>query len=263
MQNNKISLENTDRGVEYYNKEEQRITKDNLLVASPATMTKKNDFLSSSSGLAPASLSHQAVAFAEVNLGVPDETIVVASEEGFTLNESMIERAPIQLWDNGESAFRRYKLKVRLNLVDDKENPEFIASLTKDFRNFKKYIPAECKDHIVEKAGEIRKAIKAKHGSFPYIGKFHLSTSYVDGKRSKAQNQIEPWTFAAVWWDPEERGWSGVLCIHDWVYEFDLFEDNLTVKQKSAGCKAATLYINPQHDKRVRPKTWAQRRSEK
>ena len=242
-------------GVDYYNKEKQKRIKDNILVARSVTSTKENDFLSSSSGLeADASLSPSATGV------VVSEPVVVAPEEGFTLTGDMIERAPIQLWDNGEKSFRRYKIKVRLNLVDDDENPEFIASLTKDFRNFKKYIPAECRDAIIEKANSLRTLIKDQYDTVPYLGKFHLANTWNKGKRQA--NEIEPWTLAAVWWNAEERGWSGIIWIHDWAHEFDLFEENLTAKQKTSGCKAATLYINPKHDKRVRPKTWAQRRSE-
>lgn len=250
-----ISSTTAGTGVDYYNKEKQKRIKDNILVADLATKTKENDFLLSSSGLAPL------IASPCSRPGLPqEEEIVVAPETGFTLTEDMIERAPIQLWDNGEKAFRRYKIKVRLNLAGDDENPEFIASLTKDMRNFKKYIPAECRDHIINKATQLRSAIKAQHGVYPYLGKFHLANTWNKGRRQP--NEIEPWTLAAIWWDSEEKGWSGVVCIHDWVHEFDLFEENLTSKQKTAGCKAATLYINPKHDKRVRPKTWAQRRSE-
>jgi hypothetical protein len=247
--------ENLDTGVDYYNKEKQKRIKDNILVAETATPTKENEFSSSSSGLAP--LIASPCSRPGLSQG---EEVVVASEEGFTLTEAMIERAPIQLWDNGEKAFRRYKIKVRLNLVNDNENPEFIASLTKDFRNFKKYIPAECRDAIIQKAADLRSEIKLKYDAVPYLGKFHLANTWNKGRRQA--NEIEPWTLAAVWWNPEERGWSGAVFIHDWHYVFDLFEENLTAKQKNAGCKAATLYINPKHDKRVRPKTWAQRRAE-
>lgn len=244
-------------GVDYYNKVKHIIKKKNKgehISEKELTKTKENDFLLSSSGLeADASLSPSATRDAISKPGL------VAPEADFTLTEDMIERAPIQLWDNGETAFRRYKLKVRLNLVDDDENPEFIASLTKDMRNFKKYIPAECRDEIIEKATQLRLAVKEKYGVVPHIGKFHLANTWHKGKRQT--NEIEPWTLAAVWWVAEEKGWSGLICIHDWIYEFDLFEENLSNKQKTAGCKAATLYINPKHDKRQRPKTWAQRRS--
>jgi hypothetical protein len=246
----------TNSGADYYNKEEQRIKKKNkeehISGGICTTSTENNDSTRVSSGIAsPCSRP-------EVS---QEEEVVVAAEEGFTLNESMIERAPIQFWDNGEGSFRRYKLKVRLNLVDDDENPEFIASLTKEMRDFRKYIPLECRDEVTKRAKHIRAQVKEKFGVYPYLGKFHLANTWNKGRRQI--NEIEPWTMAAVWWDQEEKGWSGLVWIHDWAYEFDLFEDNLTVKQKSAGCKAATLYINPTHDKRVRPKTWAQKRSEK
>ena len=244
----------TATGVDYYNKEKQKRIKDNILVAETATSTNENEFSTSSSGVA----SLIASPCSRPGEGQGEE-VVVAAETGFSLTEDMIERAPIQLWDNGEKAFRRYKLKVRLNLADDNENPEFIASLTKDFRNFKKYIPAECRDEIIQKAADLRSEIKLKYDTVPYLGKFHLANTWNKGKRQA--NEIEPWTLAAVWWNAEERGWSGVVFMHEWHYIFDLFEDNLTTKQKIAGCKAATLYINPKHDKRVRPKTWAQRRA--
>jgi hypothetical protein len=250
-----ILNQNLVSGVDYYNKEKQKIIKDNILVSGPDTSTKENEFSSFLSGLeADASLSPSATGDAV------SKPVVGNPAEDFALNEDMIVRAPIQLWDNGEKSFRRYKIKVRLNLKDDDENPEFIASLTKDFRNFKRYIPEECRDHIIEQATDIRAAIKQKHGTYPYLGKFHLANVYQKGRR--VTNQIEPWSLAAVWWDPEERGWSGLLCIHNWAYQFDLFEENLTAKQKAAGCKASTLYINPKHDERQRPKTWAQRRNQ-
>ena len=249
----------TTSGADYYNKEEQRIKKKNkgehISGDICTTSTKENDFLSSSSGVAPLIASP----CSRPGEGQGEE-VVVAAETGFTLTEDMIERAPIQFWDNGEGSFRRYKLKVRLNIVDDDENPEFIASLTKEMRDFRKYIPEECRDQIMKKAKHIRGQVKDKYGVYPYLGKFHLANTWNKGQRQA--NQIEPWTLAAVWWDQEEKGWSGLVWIHDWAYEFDLFEDNLTAKQKTAGCKAATLYINPKHDKRVRPKTWAQRRAE-
>jgi hypothetical protein len=250
-------------GVDYYNKEQQRRIKNNILSEVPSDLTEKNGLCPISSGLAPASLSHQAKPSAEVSPVSQEESGgvgLVSPEEEFVLTEDFVKRAPIQLWDNGEDQFRRYKLKVRLNL-EDGENPEFIANLTKDFRNFKKYIPAECKDRIVQQASQLRADIKNRFGVYPHMGKFHLASSFKAGKRQT--NQIEPWTFAAVWWDPEEKGWSGLLCIHDFLLEFDLFENNLTAKQKAAGCKAATLYINPKHTTIQRPKTWAEKRAGK
>lgn len=230
------------KGVGYYNKEELKITKDNLLA------NEDNGFSSISSGIAP--LFQVGVIGSGVGNAEPDLPI---------LTQDMIERAPIQFWDNGEKSFQRYKLKVRLNLHNDKSNPEFIASLTKDIRNFRKYIPGEYRDELVAAAKQLRKTIKARYGVLPYLGKFHLNQGQT-GKAHKTSNQVEPNTMCAVWYDEEDHGWSGMLMIHDWTYQFDLFDNNATKKQKEAGLKASTLFINPKYDTRVRPKTWAEQR---
>ena len=169
------------------------------------------------------------------------------------LDINQVERLIIQLFDNGEEAFQRYKLKVRLNLTD-KTNPEFIASLTKDLRNFKKYIPEPYRDEIIEMAVQERKRIKEQFGVYPYIGKFHLNTG-IGGT-----SQIEPDTLAIVWWDDENKGWSGIFKIQNFAREFDLFTDRITAKQKLMCVKAQDNWINPKYDKKVRPKTWAQQR---
>lgn len=244
------TTENLQTGVGYYNKEELRITKYNLLVS------EENRFLSLadvSGDSAP--VSHGNAAQSQVE---SDASGLVSPET--ILNQDMIERAPIQFWDNGEKSFQRYKLKVRLNLHNDKTNPEFIASLTKDIRNFRKYIPEECRDAIIDKATEVRKMIKTKFGTYPYIGKFHFNQGH-SNKRKNTCNQIEPWSMCALWYDTEEKGWSGILWLHDWTYSFDLFDNNITAKQSAAGLKASTLFINPKYDTRLRPKTWAQLRT--
>lgn len=254
IKNNSIGT-TSNRGVGYYNKEEQRRIKKNILGNEETSfLTKENNFSFLSSGIsADASTEDSGVGHS-----APQESMLVVSEPESVLNLDMIERAPIQLWDNGETAVQRYKLKVRLNLHNDRSNPEFIASLTKDPRNFKKFIPAECKDQIIEKAQKIRADIKHRLGTYPYIGKFHLNNGFTPG--SRVSNQIEPWSMVAVWYDNVEGGWSGVLFLHDWVHQFDLFDNNATAKQKAAGLKCSTLFINPKYDCRQRPKTWEEKR---
>jgi hypothetical protein len=235
--------ENLDRGVGYYNKEELKRTKDNILCK------QENSFSSSSSGISPSG---------EEQPSQGQVAGVVVSETEFFLTASMIDRASIQLFDNGEKALQRYKFKIRLNLhgQDHKKSPEFIASLTKDFRNFKRYIPAECREQIIEQAHKIRTDIKKRFGTYPYIGKLHLKQT----STGVTCNQIEPYTLVTVWYDSEERGWSGILWFHAWTLAFDLFDNNITTRQRLAGVKASTLYINPEHDQRQRPQTWAQMR---
>jgi hypothetical protein len=174
------------------------------------------------------------------------------------LDSDQIKGCIFQLFDNGETAKQRYKFKIRLNLTDG-TNPEFIASLTKDFRNFRKYIPEPYRQDIIDMANEERKLIKRQTGSFPYCGKLHLNTAH----NPTATKQIEPNTFVVVWWDPEDKGWSGIIKFQDWVKEFDLFTEYLTVKQKAMGVKCQDNWQNPKFDKRVRPLTWAEQRAQK
>lgn len=174
------------------------------------------------------------------------------------LDINQVERFIIQLFDNGENAYQRFKLKVRLNLTD-KDNPEFIASLTKDLRNFKKYIPEPYRDDIIEMVTQERKRIKEQYGVFPYMGKFHLNVG-AGPKKKNTCNQIEPDTFALVWWDDENKGWSAIFKIQNFARECDLFTQYLTANQKAMGVKAQDNWTNPKFDKRVRPQTWAQRR---
>jgi hypothetical protein len=159
--------------------------------------------------------------------------------------------AIIQFFDNGETQYQRYKCKVRINLTDG-ENPEFIANLTKEWGNFKKYIPEECKGQIIKEVMAIRKAVKEQYGVYPYIGKFHLNTK-------EPSRTIEPYTFAAIWYNASERSWSGILRICDWEHKFDLITQFITDKQRSAGVKAQDTFTHPDHQKK-RPLTWAERR---
>jgi hypothetical protein len=249
--------ENSKKGVEYYNKdniEEHRITNDN-------TLRMNNGLLTSSLGLVANAPS---VADESTLIGLPLER--GQREEDYesgivcpppSLDEDQIDRAVIQLFDNGEAAKQRYKLKVRINLHGNDENPEFICPMTRDFRNFKKYIPEDGKAEVLELATRIRKHIKSKYEKYPYMGKFHLNNG------SGAGIQVEPNTFGAVWYDNEENGWSGILMIQDWIYEFDLFKEYVTAKQKAAGVNSQTLFTNLKHCQKARPKTWAEKRAGK
>jgi hypothetical protein len=174
------------------------------------------------------------------------------------LNPDEIVRASIQFYDNGEKAPQRYKIKVSIDLLDE-SRAEFIASLTKDMRNFKKYIPENCRTMITHLATAFRKDIKQQHNTYPYLGKFHLN----QGRGHHVHSQVEPNTFVAIWFDPIEKGWAGELMIYDWTYRFDLFDDYVTEKQKKSGVKCQDIWINPKHDKRQRPLTWAEQRAQR
>lgn len=245
---------NATTGVQYYNEDnkDKEDKKDKILRTN-------NPFLTSSSGqqATPANVNSSIMLSSgegQQGEGEPLDSGAPGSEIGpeeIKIYDSM-KTAIIQLYDNGEQARQRYKLKTRINLKDG-ENPEFIANLTKDLRNFKKYIPEEGKAEVIEFANHFRKEIKAKYGSYPYIGKFHFNDPE-EGSRT-----IEPNTVVAVWYDPDNKGWSGALMIYDWVLKFDLFSEYLTEKQRQARVKCQTTWTHPAHQK-ARPKTWAQKR---
>jgi hypothetical protein len=172
------------------------------------------------------------------------------------LCEDQIIRSRLQMYDNGEGSSQRYKLKCTIDLVDG-SRAEFIASLTKDMRNFKKYIPEEGKDLVLEVATQYRRHIKKTHSTYPYMGKFHLN----QGRGRHIHSQIEPNTVAIIWFNPEDKGWSGALMIYDWSYEFDLFDTYVTEKQKQSGLKCQDIWKNPKYDKTERPLTWAEQRA--
>jgi len=250
--------------VGYYNilyKLDNKDNKENKYVGEPTD--QDNTFHFVRSGVASRCI---AVGSAENHLAEP-----VASQEGFVgnleaarLNEDQIDRALVQFFDNGEGTPQRYKLKVRINLHDEPidQSPEFIATLTKDWSNFKKYIPLECKEIVMETARHLRAEIKSKYETTPYMGKFHLNQGRSEDVK-RPFTQIEPETLVFVWYNNLTQVWMGKLAIYDWMYDFDLSPSQLKPKQIATGIKGQNLFINPKHDKRERPKTWAQLRAER
>lgn len=210
--------------------------------------------IASVEALSPEDLSHLPAAGSQERGALPHLSQARAPTP---LDKDQIKSCILQLFDNGEAARQRYKFKVRLNLTDG-TNPEFIASLTKDFRNFRKYIPEPGRDAIIELAQQIRKQVKQKYDTIAYVGKLHMNNP----TDPRATKQIEPNTFVSVWWNAEERGWSGTILFQEWYHKFDLFTDYLTAKQRAMGVKAQDNWQNPKYDKRVRPLTWAEQRQQ-
>jgi len=240
----------TKKGVESYNTDNTE--------KRDKTLTTDNDFSHSISGIeADASLKLPLESPLDLANGEGTKSSLLPEATAPTpLTADQIRSCVFQLFDNGEESSQRYKYKLRLNLIDG-TNPEFIASLTKDFRNFKKYIPEPNRQQIIDVATAERRRIKQLTGNWPYLGKLHSNPGAGAHRRSI---QIEPDTLVVIWWDPEERGWSGAVKLQNWVHEFDLFDHYLTAKQKSQGVRAQDNWQNPKYDQRVRPLTWAQQR---
>ena len=177
-----------------------------------------------------------------------------AEPDSELLDCNRIKSSIIQFIDNGEKVRQRYKLKVRINLTTNK-NVEFIAPLNKNIQDFKRHIPGSNREQILQLAYDIRADVKKEFDIWPYIGKFHFNT------HSRNIN-IEPDTFAAVWYSNLDQGWICLVKIQNWFRAWDLPNDRLTEKQTQIGVKGQAVYKNPAYDTRVRPLTWQQMREQ-
>jgi hypothetical protein len=254
------TVKNSEQVVGYYNilyNLENKENKENIQaseVSSPAD--KDNTFPSDRSDFEPSGSENPVLPSGHLG-----EEVLASEMVNCDLSQDEIERAIFHFFDNGEDNPQRYKLKVRLNLVD-KENVEFIATLTKDWSNFKKYIPEECKKEIIEEARILRANIKKTFGIVPYMGKFHLNQGFKKDT-TRAFTQIEPWTWAFAWYDKEYEYWRYSIRMYSWSHQGDFSKIHLTAAQTRARVKGQDLFINPKYDQRERPKTWAQLRAEK
>jgi hypothetical protein len=261
---NNFNNDSPEQVVGYYNlyKLDNKDNKDNKYVEETSTDIE-NTLVSLRSGLASRSASQDIPASQPgcsqvIHL---EEECKLPNENSPILNEDMISRAVIQFFDNGPETSQRYKLKVRFNLVD-KENPEFIATLGKDWSNFKKYIPIECKEDIIELARELRAKIKKEYNTIPYMGKFHLNIGKQAGQTREFTN-IEPSTLAFVWFDKDNEQWKYWVMFYDFVRTGTFNAMHLTKAQIKSNVKSQDLYINPKYDTIKRPKTWAQQRADR
>ena len=179
------------------------------------------------------------------------------------IKEQMIKRALVQYYVNeGSQTLQKKKLKVRLNIDlgqgQGVENVDFIAALTTDLGNFKKYHPEESRQEIQAWADQCRRDIQAQWQCKPQLGKLHMSRGW---RANKSQvNQIEPWTAVLVWYAPEQRRYYAWVKIYEWEEILELTNDTITDKQAKTNLKAQKLWHNPRHLQLVRPQTWAQQR---
>jgi hypothetical protein len=255
MSQQNIQAESTVRGVEYNIKITKRKQKDNII---------ERDFVSLSS-------SPGAIAPEELVASWSGEASHSKEEEGClsaiahptpqapaadSIRTNQVHRSIVQLFKNED----RYKLKIRLNLViDHKEiDADFIAPLTLDRRNFKRYNPPGCEQWFIEQSDTWVKEIRNSLGVKAYRGKFHESQGYRPGR--KTITQVEPWCQCAVWFNPETKSWFYSLS----MYEFallgrELSDDSITARQKQNNLHRQDQWRNPQYDTRTRPLTWAQR----
>jgi hypothetical protein len=248
----------SDRGVGYYNKEIIKNNKDNKDSKEKHTKIGGEP---SSSGLA--SLSTSAKPLSEVSQSFSETESFVCSDEAPTpqdmIKSENVKRAVIQLFVN-ENSKQKHKLKVRLNLDTQgkEENVEFIATLTKDRRNYVKYLPQHSKDWFIEWADTMASDIKSNCDVKPYRGKFHFNQGY--NKDAEQVNQIEDWCACVVWFHPQIKKWCAVVSLFEFEQLVELETEFLTDAQKKVNVHAQKLWLNPLHNGLTRPKTWAQKR---
>jgi hypothetical protein len=230
-----ISPRNRQKDVEYYNKEIIKIKQRNNKV----TDTDKLSATPSSSGLVPPCVTPL---IEEVVLS-PISPQVRGQEEALPdfshleyqaptsppeiITEQHVKRAVIQYYQNaGANKLQKHKLKIRLNcdFGDGEESVEFIAALTQDLGNFKKYHPEESRQHIQQWVDQYRIAIKQQCEVKAHLGKFHNNTGW--NSKGTQFNQIEPWTACLVWYDKELRRYKCLIKIYSWEAEFELTTDN-------------------------------------
>lgn len=153
---------------------------------------------------------------------------------------------------------KRNSLSVRLNMKDG-NNVQFIASLQPkpNLTSFLRHTGLY-KEQAREWFTALRSHCKNTYGNRPQTGKFH-ENNYL--KTDKLQpTTVEPGCYASVVYDPFEKTYKAWLMIYDFTLEcVDLDDSNLTDAQKANNVRASHLYINPTHDTRKRPLTWAQR----
>jgi hypothetical protein len=229
----------SNRGVGYYNIDniDNTYNKDNLENVlnekdDPFLLSERNDHVPSRGHSAAKPVSQ------------------CVSEQPTPLFSTLVKSCVVNLFYNENSA-QKYKLKIKFNLIDH-TNPEFIASLTQDRRNFVKYIPESHRESIIEYV-DTNKAELKKYNIKPYIGKLHLYDPCVKTER----NEIQPDTAVLVWYSSYEdnKGWSTLIKFMDLELPLDLFEEYLTPKQKNAGVIGQSSWQNPAY-MQPRSKIW-------
>jgi hypothetical protein len=227
---------NSAKGIDYYNEDnkdnKEKEENEDIIAGAVAPCNGVNPLASPWSGCA----TEEEVAVPPVNpvMGLGSATAI--------LDKSKVLRAAVQLFDNGPAEPQRYKLKVRLNLVDG-THVEFIAALTQRIQNFKKHIPQPYTDALIDAARMFREQIFRKYSVYPFLGKFHRNLGR-SAKNTRNVKNIEPNTMAVVWFNTEDQHWTYTFQIHDLVIQGDLDETYVSAKQQQVGLLAKDLWTN-------------------
>jgi len=237
-----------DRGVEYNIKITKRKHKDNIYATDSYSIP-----LAANAALGEVEDCHSAAAEPHRSFS---GAIAHSTPSSDLITQDLVKTALLQLFKNDE---QNYKLKLRLNLTDDTD-VDFIAKLTTDRRNFKKYIPAGCEEWFVQWSDTQCKEIKEHYGVRAYRGKFHLAQTFKPGR--KTLTQVEPWSQCVVWFNTETKNWMVALQTYEFSLLRELTSEGITLRQSKNNLHRHDIWRNPKYDQRQRPKTWAELRKE-
>jgi hypothetical protein len=173
-------------------------------------------------------------------------------------NQDTVERAIAQIFENKNST-QKHKIKLKLHLTD-KMSPEFIASMSKDPRVFRKY---QTDIDLAREWLQITREYFAQDQGFkkPYWGKFHIARD--DTGKQIQGIQKEPGCYASMAYSTRDDSWYAMFKIYDWITAPMEFDYSFTGLQKAQGVKAQWVWSNPRLQRTKRPTTWAERTGRK
>ena len=190
-------------------------------------------------------------------------------EEGEPLDSGAGEEAPLGPHNVTRAYITLYvnpnktkNLAIRVNLTDG-ESAEFVCRLQKtaNLTNYLKYTN-EHKECARQWFKECRTYCKDTYGVKPQSGKFHLNTKQYGN--SLQSTQIEPLCYGSAVYNTDSKEYVAFVRLYDlWISEEELSSEYLTERQRQNNVRGTRLWINPLHDRRVRPRTFAQRRAGK
>jgi len=185
-----------------------------------------------------------------------EEPLDSGAGEEAPLGPHNVTRAYITLYVNPN---KTKNLAIRVNLTDG-ESAEFVCRLQKtaNLTNYLKYTN-EHKESARGWFKDVRTYCRDSYGVQPQTGKFHLNTKQYGN--SLQSTQIEPLCYGSVVYNQQSTEYVAFIRLYDlWISEEELSSEYLSEAQRKGNVRGTRLWINPLHDKRRRPLTFAQRR---
>ena len=147
-----------------------------------------------------------------------------------------VDRCILTFYDNGEGTRQRYKLAITINPNSaPNEKWEFIANLNKDRRIFRRNVPEENQEFVLEFGDLMRDQCKKKYNVYPFLGKIHNNSK----SDSNQPNQKEDGCAAAVYWNGSE--WMATVMLWEYfIKDIPLTDSFFNEKQKKSNAKSSS-----------------------